>query len=278
MRLKHDFSGFKGDRHFIEGTGENKRFTPELRTAIGGVYAWRADHATDPAEKERMTREADFAFRQAFALRPTLPSIRYVDLLKKEDRQSDAQLIEEMARRTAPPIVSRITRKPVPGAPAGWSVIRGESDQWNVTNGVIHGHSLGGDSLLVSSKKYRNVTLSAIAGTTNREASLAIRYQDADNGYLVLFCPDGIPNWSGRLLFYRIIAGNESIIASYPWAVFSTMGQSAKITVAARGPSFEIRLNDVTVLRIKDATFDSGFIGLRVYGDPTLPATTRFPT
>ena len=276
VRLKHDFDGFKGDRHFIEDTRGEQKVYSRLRTVIGAVYAWRADHATDPAEKERMTREADFAFRQAFALWPTLPSTRYVDLLKKEDRQSDAQLIEEMARGTAPPIISRITRKPVPGAPAGWSVIRGESDQWNVTNGVIHGHSIGGDSLLVSSKKYHNVTLSAIAGTTNREASLAIRYQDADNGYLVLFCPDGIPNWSGRLLFYKIIAGNETVIASYHGRVFSTMGQSAKITVAVQGPSFEIRLNDVTVLRVKDTTFDSGFIGLRIYGDPNSPCDATF--
>jgi hypothetical protein len=54
------------------------------------------------------------------------------------------------------------------------------------------------------------------------------------------------------------------------------MGQSAKITVAAQGPSFEIRLNDVTVLRVKDTTFDSGFIGLRIYGDPNSPCDATF--
>ena len=53
-----------------------------------------------------MTREADFAFRQALALWPCSrescsPVFRYATLLKKEDRQSDAQLIEEMARRCA---------------------------------------------------------------------------------------------------------------------------------------------------------------------------------
>jgi hypothetical protein len=110
VRFKHDFTGFTGDLHFIENTGGIKngvktggaqQVYSRLRAVIGHVYAWRADHATDPAEKERMTREADFAFRQAFALWPTLPSTLYVDLIKKEDRLSDAHLIEDMARRCA---------------------------------------------------------------------------------------------------------------------------------------------------------------------------------
>ncbi len=108
VRLKQDFSGFTGDRHFIEdtdgGTGGEQQIYSKLRTAIGGVYAWRADHATDPAEKERMTREADFAFRQAFALWPCSPEShstarRYVALLEKENRSADARLIRDVGGR-----------------------------------------------------------------------------------------------------------------------------------------------------------------------------------
>ncbi len=104
VRLKHDFSGFTGDRRFIEDTRGQQRIYSKLRTAIGGVYAWRADHAADPAEKERMTREADFAFRQALALWPgsnesCSTARRYVTLLEKENRQADARLVKAMAQR-----------------------------------------------------------------------------------------------------------------------------------------------------------------------------------
>jgi RNA polymerase sigma factor (sigma-70 family) len=106
VRLKHDFSGFTGDRSFIGNTNGEQQIYSKLRNAIGGVYAWRADHAADPAEKERMTREADFAFRQALALWPCSPEscspvLRYAALLKKEKRNSDAGLIQNLARQCA---------------------------------------------------------------------------------------------------------------------------------------------------------------------------------
>ena len=106
VRLKHDFSGFHGDRHFVENTGGEQQIFSKLRNAIGGVYAWRAEHATDPAEKERMTREADFAFRQSLALWPCSPEscspvFRYMTLLKQEKRQADADLVQAMAQRCA---------------------------------------------------------------------------------------------------------------------------------------------------------------------------------
>ena len=95
VRLKHDFSGFTGDRRFVEDTRGQQQIFSNLRNAIGGMYAWRAEHTTNPAEKARMVREADFAFRQALALWPFSPASnnpgrRYVALLKQEHRQSEA--------------------------------------------------------------------------------------------------------------------------------------------------------------------------------------------
>jgi len=103
VRLEHDFSGFTGDRQFIESTvpqelfgGAQESFS-RRRGAIAGVYAWRADHAADPAEKQRMIREADFAFRQTLALWPIGDCAgHYVAFLKNENRQADARLIMEM--------------------------------------------------------------------------------------------------------------------------------------------------------------------------------------
>ena len=83
--------------------------------------------------------------------------------------------------------------KSVRGIPPIWWVISGNSEQWNWTKDKIYAHSTTGDSLLASSKKYGDVTLSAVASTTNREASLAIRMQDANNGYIIIFAPPGTP-------------------------------------------------------------------------------------
>jgi hypothetical protein len=92
--LKHDLGGFKGDPQFVEDTWAQKAFSKE-RTAIAGIYAWRITNAKTPDEKQRMTKEADFAFRQALALCPTSPEAlsRYVDLLLNSNRADDARLL-----------------------------------------------------------------------------------------------------------------------------------------------------------------------------------------
>jgi hypothetical protein len=77
----------------------------KLRSSIAGVYAWRANQAqSDPAEKERMTREADFAFRQAYALAPHSPEAlyRYVQLLVSNHRFDDALLLARTSSKIEP--------------------------------------------------------------------------------------------------------------------------------------------------------------------------------
>jgi hypothetical protein len=93
---RHDFSGFQGDRRFIENDYAHK-WSSKLRSSIAGVYAWRVEHATDPADKERMARAADFAFRQAWALCPYSPEsmYRYVNFLMSQKRIDDAILVAE---------------------------------------------------------------------------------------------------------------------------------------------------------------------------------------
>jgi len=170
--------------------------------------------------------------------------------------------------------------KPIQGIPKDWSVLSGNNEQWNYTNGVINGHSVTGDSVLASGKEYHNVTLSAIVGTTNREASLAIRMQDANNGYLIVFVPNGTlfpwDNGIGKVRLLKRTSGNDVVLASYQGRIFSSIGQSAKITVATRGPLIEVRLNDVRILRVVDSTFITGLIGFRVYGWPDYPCDAMF--
>ena len=98
--VKKDFNGFKGDPRFIQSSDSQKMFS-KLRSSIAGVYAWRAQHATDASEKQRMNDAADFAFRQAWALCPYSPEavFRYANLLISENRFSDALLVAETAAK-----------------------------------------------------------------------------------------------------------------------------------------------------------------------------------
>jgi len=95
-----DYTGFKGDRKFVRDDQAQKSFS-KLRSSIGGVYSWRLSRAKTPAERQRMMKEADFAFRQAFAFCPYSPEavFRYTTLLASAGRFDDAQLIAETCLR-----------------------------------------------------------------------------------------------------------------------------------------------------------------------------------
>jgi hypothetical protein len=98
--VKKDLSGFTGDPQFVQNEHSCKMFS-KLRSAIAGLYAWRAQHAADAGEKERMNDAADFAFRQAWALCPDSSEavFRYVNLLLSENRAADALLVAETAEK-----------------------------------------------------------------------------------------------------------------------------------------------------------------------------------
>ena len=97
IHVKKDLGGFEdGDPQFVQNEDACKMFS-NLRSSIAGNYAWRAQHATDAAERKRMNDAADFAFRQAWALCPYSSEslYRYINLLLSEGRTADAILIAE---------------------------------------------------------------------------------------------------------------------------------------------------------------------------------------
>lgn len=100
IHVKKDLGGFTGDPQFVQNEYSCKMFS-KLRSSIGGLYAWRAQHAADAGERSRMNDAADFAFRQAFALCPYSPEAvyRYVNLLLSEGRTADAILVAETAAK-----------------------------------------------------------------------------------------------------------------------------------------------------------------------------------
>jgi hypothetical protein len=101
--LRHDLSGFTGDPRFVHNDFSCKTFS-KLRSSIAGVYMWRLDQAAGEAEKDRMARAADFAYRQAWALCPTSPDavFRYTNLLAKQKRNSDALLVASTCLKLDP--------------------------------------------------------------------------------------------------------------------------------------------------------------------------------
>jgi Flp pilus assembly protein TadD len=108
--LRHDFSGFTGDRRFLHDDDAQKSFS-KLRSSIGGIYAWRLGpycpaeyRPKSEAEYQRLLKETDFAFRQAFAFCPYSPEavFRYAQLLLQLQRFDDAALVAQTCLKLDP--------------------------------------------------------------------------------------------------------------------------------------------------------------------------------
>ena len=94
---------FKPDEKFVSNAHACNMYS-KARSSIAGAYAWRAAHSKTAAEKERMQRAADFAFRQAVALQPESTEVvfRYIAFLNEQKRIKEALLIAETAASIQP--------------------------------------------------------------------------------------------------------------------------------------------------------------------------------
>ncbi|MGD0813767.1 MAG: hypothetical protein ABSA83_09200, partial [Verrucomicrobiota bacterium] len=102
--LRHYFGGFTGDRKFVRDDDAQKAFSKSRCSVAGSVYQWRSDNSHSPAEKERMTKEAEFALKQAFAYCPYSPEavFQFTDWLINAKRVDDALLILKTCRKLDP--------------------------------------------------------------------------------------------------------------------------------------------------------------------------------
>jgi tetratricopeptide (TPR) repeat protein len=112
--VNKDYKGFKGDPKFVRDDDGQKAFS-KLRSSIAGIYAWRlgmsAGIPTPPqylpkseAERDRLLREADFAFKQAYAFCPYSPEAlyRYVQILAATRRFDEAILLAKTSIKVDP--------------------------------------------------------------------------------------------------------------------------------------------------------------------------------
>ena len=169
-------------------------------------------------------------------------------------------------------------QKPMRDIQSEWSAISGDNGQWTFAGGKIEGHSVTGDSVFASSKKYGDVTFSCVTGTSNREATLAIRMQDATNGYTIVFAPGHTPGNgdAGFVRLNKVIAGNEIRLGTFQGPRMEATGKRGKIMVVAKGPLIEVYLNGANILRAHDATYASGYLGFRIYGWEDAPCDATF--
>ena len=96
---RRNFDAFTGDPKFVRDNDAQKSFA-KLRTAIGGLYTWRLSQlAKESPAYYRMFKEADFAYKQAFAFCPYSPELvyRYTTLLVNHKRYEDAELVAATA-------------------------------------------------------------------------------------------------------------------------------------------------------------------------------------
>ena len=104
VHLRHDFTGFKGDRRFIRDEDGQKAFS-KLRSSIAAsVYDWRFRNARTQPERDRMMKETDFAYRQAVAFCPFSPEavFHYVKFLADVGRIDDAIIVAETCFKLDP--------------------------------------------------------------------------------------------------------------------------------------------------------------------------------
>jgi len=101
--LQHNYAGFKGDPKFIRDDDAQKGFS-KLRSAIGAsIYQWRADNCTNLVEKQWLLREAEFAFKQAFAYCPySEGAYKYAELLAETGRPDEAVLVARTFQKLDP--------------------------------------------------------------------------------------------------------------------------------------------------------------------------------
>jgi tetratricopeptide (TPR) repeat protein len=108
--LRHNYSSFKGDLKFVRDDQAQKAFS-KLRSSITGVYAWRLGpqcpdefRQKTAAGTEALRREADFAFKQAFAFCPYSPEavFRYINFLLQYGRIDDALLVAQTCQKLDP--------------------------------------------------------------------------------------------------------------------------------------------------------------------------------
>jgi DNA-directed RNA polymerase subunit RPC12/RpoP len=162
----------------------------------------------------------------------------------------------------------------------GWTPLSGDKKQWSFSHGKINGHSTTAEIMLASPGKYSDVTFSATVENISGQAAIAIRMQDRNNGYLVVFAAGRArnPGNGGSIVLEKMTSGNGAILATTRGNLTSasSIGQTAKIRVIARGTLMEVLVDGKKVLQARDSTFTAGRMGIAISRNANLPGDATF--
>ncbi|MCC6179287.1 MAG: serine/threonine protein kinase [Chloroflexi bacterium] len=171
---------------------------------------------------------------------------------------------------------------PVVAAPAlqSWAKIGSPSATWSVSPGnIATARATDGGAMLVSQASFTDVEILGELSTPNREASLAVRVQDAENAYLGVFVPEGAPQLKGRnggVGLFKLTNGSMSPLALSRLPAMVQVRDTVRLRLAAHGQTLTLFLNSREVARVSDATFAEGKVGLRVFADAEGPCDATF--
>ena len=256
-----------------------KRGIKATGAAIAGAISVNSVHAAPPALAKTITAVA--VMKGAAAGGSTLALVKGALTLMAWTKARTTLVVGAcvlLAAGTTATINICERPRPVHGIPPDWASLGGPG-QWYWADNKINASSTSGDSILASRKIYRDVTLSAVLYTTNREASLALRVRNGNNSYIIQFVPNETP-WAGanggRIAIARRRSGRETILSAYRGPGLPFAGEPVKLTATVKGPWIGVYLNGVLLLQTTDRTFPAGRIGLRIFGDPDQPCDATF--
>ena len=175
---------------------------------------------------------------------------------------------------TASP-TSAATSAPPPQT--GWTAYGGEWD-WK-ESGLAEGTTEEGDALWLFDSAYGDFSYSAEGQTFDREASLAFRMEDENNGFLFILIPQGATAGEPGLYLKKRVEGSDDIVASAAPGNMPWLEDWATLSVEATGDSLRLYLNGDLVIEYEDTeapSFRYGRLGFHIYGDADAPCSARF--
>jgi hypothetical protein len=100
---RKEWSDFGGDKTYVTNEFATKAFS-KLRVSIAGLYNWRLKNKMEADDPRRLQAEADYAFRQAFAMCPTSLEVvfRYLDFLMAQGEVENSVILVSTAHMLAP--------------------------------------------------------------------------------------------------------------------------------------------------------------------------------
>jgi serine/threonine-protein kinase len=137
-------------------------------------------------------------------------------------------------------------------------------------DGLVQGESIDGDGLYLYQKTYTDFVFTAEVLTPDREASLAFRMQDRNNGYLLILVPTGIEFDANPGLYLAKRIEGDHFFFAYSDANLPAVGEWAELSVEVTGRTIRAYLNGALAFEYTDTAappFDSGMLGFRIFGD-----------